>query len=303
MKEFNDRYYPETIKHEHPVLKNKAGIRNYDKLMQTELEISIVRLFEIEDKINGNWDYIHLAKYHEYIFGDLYDWAGRLREFGVFKPEPALNGESVDYAEPLLIVPMVNFYLNQFKNTDLSNMTHREKVSAFSQALAGVWQGHPFNEGNTRTITRFMVDLAKNKGLEMNESLFGEHSEYFRTSLVAYTYGKSVYLETIVGDAIQQGDRNMVPIADLPILINGFVKERILHIDLINKKFAYDNNTWQILEIQKTRGQAQAEALIYNCDTQKTYLEKNFAGDVPFKLKLNNETHSFSLQTNKNIQE
>ena len=168
MENFNDRFYPETLKLEKPVLKNRLDIRDAHELERKELDYSITRLYEINNSsVPGNFDFYHLQDYHKYIFGDIYDWAGTMRKFGVEKYEEVLAGASVDYTEPLMIVPVVRNALNKFNTTDFSSKSLDEKTNIFCDTLATVWKAHPFNEGNTRTITKFMCDAAKANNLEL----------------------------------------------------------------------------------------------------------------------------------------
>lgn len=60
------------------VLKNKLNITNAEELFETEKELTIIRLQELQkNPIKGNFDFKHLKDIHEYIFQDLYDWAGK----------------------------------------------------------------------------------------------------------------------------------------------------------------------------------------------------------------------------------
>lgn len=306
MKTFDNRFYKETLNNEKPTLINKLNIHNYDELQKTELTYTIKNIFNISDTtIPGEWDYRHLAEYHKAIFEDLYDWAGKRREFGVVKYEEVLSGASVEYTEPLLIVPTIEHHLNKFKNTDFSKLEHQEKTTLFCDTLVGVWQSHPFNEGNTRTITKFMVDAAKSKGLEINSVLFGENSDYFRRALVVYTYDRKHYLENIISDAIQQGERKqLISRKDLPFLVYNFIKGNVAKDKLINKTFNIEKDSYQIIDIKKTPGLAQADAIIENCNTQEKFLEKNFAGTNELKLNLNkpvNDTLSLSAKQEKTL--
>lgn len=290
---FNDRFYSETLNNENPTLINKLNIRDYNKLQEAELIFSIGNLFNLSVcPIKGNWDFDHLKKYHKYIFGDLYDFAGNIRRYDVIKYEEVLSGASVDYAKVEDIEANVDYHLLNFLKHDFAKLSHKEKTILFCDALVGVWKAHPFNEGNTRTITKFMCDLASFKGLDMNIVLFGDNADYFRRSMVVYSYGKNEYLEKIIGDAISQGKQNIVSTKDLPILVNQFVKGKIKKENLINKKFYSEGEQYQIIDLQKNKGQANANALIFNCDTREIYLEKDFARNVKFTLKLNQKINN-----------
>ena len=291
MENFNDRFYPESLSSEEPVLKNKLNIRDRDELEQTELEISIPRIYSINEKtVSGNWDLEHLKKYHKYIFGELYEWGGEIRKFDVVKYERVLSGASVEYTNPLYIASNLKNILAKVNLIDLKGMSKKEQVDSFCDAIVDVWQCHPFNEGNTRCITKFMTDLFKNKGMKIDTSLFSENNEYFRSAIVLYTYDQENYLKEIVEDAIERAnldEREYIPVNDLPFITLDFVKGKIENNTLEGKYFKFNKQKFQILDIEKAKGKAQADAIIQNCDTQEIFVEKNFAGSNPFKLKLN----------------
>lgn len=307
MKEFNDRFYPETLNWEQPVMKNKLGIKNINELEENELSYSIIRLYQISNKtVPGNFDLKHLQAYHKYIFGDVYEWAGDIRQFEIMKYEEVLQGASVNYEEPLMIVPLIRDTLNKFNSTDFFNKSIDEKTSAFCETLAKVWKAHPFNEGNTRSITKFMCDAAANKGIEIESRLFTEHHDFFRRALVVYQFGKKNYLQDIVKDAIQKGNSQMIGNNDLGIVINSFVKDK-LDKESINKKFfVFQNEYYQILDISKNQGKAQADALILKCNTNDIYFERNLAGTCPLKLDLkknmDKDSHKKQLSTSSQMQ-
>lgn len=79
---------------------------------------------------------------------------------------------------------------------------------------------------------------------------------------------------------------------DLGIVINSFVKDKLDKASINKKFFVFQNEYYQILDISKNQGKAQADALILKCNTNDIYLEKNLAGTCPLKLHLNNKRES-----------
>lgn len=69
--------------------------------------------------------------------------------------------------------------------------------------------------------------------------------------------------------------------------------------ELLGLKFDFEHNTYIIKNANKTQGQHRVDAIIQNCDTQKMFLEKNFAGTFPFKLNLNKPVTSTSFELKK----
>ena len=59
-----------------------------------------------------------------------------------------------------------------------------EVVEHIAKFISGIWQTHPFCEGNTRTTAIFAIKYLKSIGFECNNDLFELHSWYFRNALV-----------------------------------------------------------------------------------------------------------------------
>ncbi len=80
--EWDNRYcYPHSN-----VLINKLGIEDAEKLRIAEREITSLRIANAKvNVIQGDFDLLHLRKMHEYIFGDIYEWAGEIRCVNVAK--------------------------------------------------------------------------------------------------------------------------------------------------------------------------------------------------------------------------
>jgi cell filamentation protein len=79
------------------VLRNKLGITDADALRIAELEIAAVRVLEAErTPIRGKLDFKHLCDIHRYIFGDIFEWAGKLRTVNISKGNPFCNADVLD---------------------------------------------------------------------------------------------------------------------------------------------------------------------------------------------------------------
>ena len=106
--------YPNT-----EVLKNKFGVMDNEKLNTIEAEYTSTRLKEIiENPIKGNFDLDHLCRMHDYIFQDLYDWAGQPRIINIEKSEPVLGGISIEYSDFQDIKIMASSILSKMEEVD-----------------------------------------------------------------------------------------------------------------------------------------------------------------------------------------
>jgi len=66
------------------VLKNKLKIENTKELVKAEREITSIRTAQaLSNRIKGNFDFKHLKKIHRFFFGDIYEWAGKIRTVNI----------------------------------------------------------------------------------------------------------------------------------------------------------------------------------------------------------------------------
>lgn len=58
---------------------NKFGITNEKQLEKIEADITFAKASELEENpIKGNFDLEHYKAIHNFLFEDIYDWAGKL---------------------------------------------------------------------------------------------------------------------------------------------------------------------------------------------------------------------------------
>ena len=68
------------------VLRNRLGITDAEALDRAEAAIAVVRLGELaRNPIAGHFDFDHLRAIYRYIFQDIYEWAGELRQVDIIK--------------------------------------------------------------------------------------------------------------------------------------------------------------------------------------------------------------------------
>ncbi|MEE1314510.1 MAG: Fic family protein [Faecalimonas sp.] len=193
------------------VLKNKLGILDQDNLEEAEADYVVYRLKDVTmNPLPGKYDTVHLLKLHQFIFQDLYEWAGEPRIISIYKEEDILGGMSIEYSDPFDITKDIHYVLSDMRVKQWGQMSKEEVAREFSDSLARLWKIHPFREGNTRTTVTFCCQFADELGLKINRSIFEKNSRYMRTALVAYNayfsdgsdFSKKEYLEKIVYDAL-----------------------------------------------------------------------------------------------------
>jgi fido (protein-threonine AMPylation protein) len=125
---------------------------------------------------------------HRQLFMGIYKFAGKVRDYNISKAEWVLNGETVLYANAPEIRATLDYDFNQEKQYDYKNVDFHQSVRHIVQFISGVWQIHAFGEGNTRTTAVFAIKYLRSFGFKIDNTLFAEHSWYFRNALVRANY-------------------------------------------------------------------------------------------------------------------
>ncbi|SES21694.1 cell filamentation protein [Butyrivibrio fibrisolvens] len=68
-----------------PVLINKLGIKDQNLLDSAEADYVVFRMKEVaQNKLDGDYHTEHFFKVHEYVFQDLFEWAGQPRNISIY---------------------------------------------------------------------------------------------------------------------------------------------------------------------------------------------------------------------------
>ena len=131
---------------------------------------------------------------HRRIFDGVLIQAGKLRNYDISKKEWVLRGDSVHYLNWEDLERAIDYDLQQEKAFSYRGLSEAEKVSHICRFVAGLWQIHPFGEGNTRTTAVFTIQYLRSIGYQVTNNMFAGHSWYFRNALVRANY-KNVKLD------------------------------------------------------------------------------------------------------------
>ena len=148
---------------ENGVLKNYFGIKDQDKLEQVERDIVSYKESILKDnQIRGKFDLKHLQNIHTYLFGDIYPFAGKIRDGYLQKGEQ-------DFTMGYRIIPQSEKLFAQLKKEHYLRNTEPEKIAGrLAYYLGEINAIHPFREGNGRTQRIFIVQLAREAGFELS---------------------------------------------------------------------------------------------------------------------------------------
>lgn len=125
------------------VLINKLNIQDADALHTAEWGITSLRLAAAKmQPIKGKFDMRHLQKIHAYLFGDVYDWAGKLRHVNIAKGNRFCLAMNLD-----------TYGNNMFKKLEQEHYLIDAKGNVpqrLAYYLSEINVLHPFREGNGR---------------------------------------------------------------------------------------------------------------------------------------------------------
>lgn len=128
-----------------------------------------------------------LKQIHAHLFTNVASFTfpvGRFRDVNISKPEPVLNGASVFYELWNMIDSALAIDFDEEQSKNYAVMSEKDKAYSAMSFISNVWQVHPFREGNTRTMAVFAIDYFRSLDFDIDNSLFEEHSLYFRNALV-----------------------------------------------------------------------------------------------------------------------
>lgn len=125
---------------------------------------------------------------HGKIFEGVFPHAGEIRTVDLRKREWVLNGDSVHYEASFLIERSLAYDFTQERKFKYKGLSEDRFVEHFAAFISGIWQIHPFREGNTRTTAVFAIKYLRSKGLDVTNDLFADKSFYFRNALVRANY-------------------------------------------------------------------------------------------------------------------
>ncbi|MCK9638458.1 MAG: Fic family protein [Prolixibacteraceae bacterium] len=171
VKQLIDSYYKQ-----HPVKDTENRTEEADKVSARIAQILGEKTFSFSPA-----EYLSI---HRRLFQDIYTHAGKIRDYNITKQEWVLNGETVLYASAESLKTTMEYDFRQEKQFSYRGLNSTKTIQHIADFVSGLWQIHPFGEGNTRTTAVFTIKYLRTFGFEVNNSLFEEHSWYFRNALV-----------------------------------------------------------------------------------------------------------------------
>lgn len=125
---------------------------------------------------------------HRRVFEDVFKHAGKLRDYNITKKEWVLNGDTVNYLNWEDLRRALDYDIAQEREFSYKGISADEMIRHITNFVSGLWQIHPFCEGNTRTTAVFTILYLRSIGFNVSNDLFARHSWYFRNALARANY-------------------------------------------------------------------------------------------------------------------
>ncbi|MBO7410654.1 MAG: Fic family protein [Ottowia sp.] len=160
--------------------KNVEGFEEADTVSSRMAELLGERAFTFSPA--------QLQAIHRRLFARVLSGAGEYRTCNITKKEWVLKGDTVYYASHDSIADTLEYDFAQERKFDYRGLRKREAVQHIAAFIAGIWQIHPFSEGNTRTTAVFAIKYLSSFGYTADNTPVKQHSWYFRNALVRANY-------------------------------------------------------------------------------------------------------------------
>lgn len=151
-KQEDDQYHENRFLYKNGTLKNKLGIKNTKDLSNVEYLGSASRALVLIKKQPEIRSINELQAIHKVMFGWLYDWAGKIRDYDLSKNGYGfLEGDRQEFG-----IQNINNKIN--KKNELNTLNNKD----YAELLDELNYLHPFREGNGRSTKLFLQCFAAN---------------------------------------------------------------------------------------------------------------------------------------------
>ena len=175
-----------------PTYHNPSGCKAYIMNMYTKPEYRRKGIANNTLKLLGEKTFqfspVEWQNIHRKLFEGVFNHAGKIRDYNITKKEWILKGNTVMYASYDSIRATLDYDFSQEKEFSYNGLSIEEAVRHIAKFTSGIWQIHPFGEGNTRSTAVFIIKYLKTFGFNVSNETFAENSWYFRNALVRANY-------------------------------------------------------------------------------------------------------------------
>lgn len=163
----------------------------------------------------GEFDAAHLKAIHQYLFQDVYEWAGRTRDEpvrlsdGTVATQPLMSkGEGEPFLSGSRLPIALDEIAQRLREADyLRGLSREDFAVKAAHILTGLNTIHPFREGNGRTQRTFLRELAREAGHDLDFSVITKE-RMIGASIAAHEQGDRTVMHRLFRDALDPDRRN-----------------------------------------------------------------------------------------------
>lgn len=224
------------------ILINKLNIKDKEILFEAEKKLTFIRLQELQNNpISGSFDFNHLLKIHEYIFQDIYNWAGKVRTVEI--------GKGNLFCTTRFIHSYANSLFDKYYQQCFLNKNNKDGfVKVLADNYADLNALHPFREGNGRAQREFARVLCLECGYIFDLS-HTTHNEMLEASKLSFNKGDNSLLICIFNEAVIPKENYHLDKSTLKILTSDDltinVDSNYYNYSEFNEKIEFYNNIYE----------------------------------------------------------
>lgn len=194
-----------------------------------------------------------LVSIHKRLFADVFAHAGRFRDYNFIKREWVLDGRSVVYGDYHELKDTLEYDFESERNFKYADLSEDKVIEHLANFVSNLWQIHPFQEGNTRTVAVFFIKYLRSLGYDVTNDVFAKNACFFRNALVRANfkfirrgiYDDKTYLIMFLRNLLL-GEHNALRNRDLRISIDSKDNKatpremRVIELIKVNPKISID---------------------------------------------------------------
>ena len=205
--------------------KSRQGRLSFEEERTEEADKVSARITELLQEETFSFTPAEYQRIHRKLFEGIFKFAGKYRDYNFSKQEWVLNNASVLYNPYENLKETLDYDFAEERKFDYAAASTDEAIKHIGSFIAGIWQIHPFGEGNTRTTAVFLIKYLRSFGYTISNELFASHSWYFRNALVRANYFNREKGIVPTGKYLEAFLRNLI------LGEHNELRNRYLHVD------------------------------------------------------------------------
>ena len=161
---------------------------NADIKKQRECDLICFRIAYLLENKSFVLNPIVFKNIHKFIYRDIFEFCGNFREYNINQKESLSNHYPINFIDSKDISKSLIYIFDKELSYDYSYSNQDDMIKNFAQFFSNIWEVHPFLEGNTCSITVFIIKYLTNLGFNLNFSVFEDNGSLCKNGLI-----KSIY--------------------------------------------------------------------------------------------------------------